>query len=407
MTQPLRLAYLISQYPAISHTFILREVRHLRALGLHIQVASINAPDRKPDQLTKAECEEADQTFYIKPAGLIGALKAHFYTLFTRPFSYLRGFGFAVSLGQWDLKKILYGIFYFVEAVMLGHWMRSHQLTHVHVHIPMAAATVALIAKRTFSITFSMTVHGPNEFYETSANYLSQKIQETAFICCISHFARSQLMMLSSPACWDKFELNRLGVDPSTFTPCPYRDSPSPFEVLCVGRLVSAKGQFILIQAVARLLAQGREVRLRFVGEGPDRQTLQEYVNQQRLNHHIVFAGAVNQEHIQEFYHQTDVFAIASFAEGIPVVLMEAMVMEIACISTHITGIPELIGQGQGILVPPSDVESLTHAIALLMDNPQLRRQIGQAGRDKILQEYELQKNVIQLAKIFQNRLRN
>ncbi|RKZ78318.1 MAG: colanic acid biosynthesis glycosyltransferase WcaL [Candidatus Parabeggiatoa sp. nov. 1] len=401
----IQIAYLISRYPAISHTFILREIRILRDLGFDISVASINAPDRKPEQLTATEREEAANTFYVKPAGLAKAIKAHLQTLLTQPLGYVRGLFFALRLGKFDLKKMLYGFFYFVEAVMIGQWMRHQQKSHLHVHIPMAAATVALIAHHIFPMTFSLTVHGPDEFYDTPGNYLTQKISDAAFICCISHFARSQLMMLSPPSVWNKLEISRLGVDPAKFTPRPFRQQPDPFEILCVGRLVPAKGQLILLEAVAHLIAQGRQLRLRLVGDGPDRQSLENEVRQRGLTAQVIFAGAVNQEQILDFYTSADVFALASFAEGIPVVLMEAMVMTIPCVSTQITGIPELIGIQQGILVAPSDAEALAQAITLLMDKPELRRQLGEAGRRQVLQNYELQRNTERLADIFRRRL--
>jgi len=146
---------------------------------------------------------------------------------------------------------------------------------------------------------------------------------------------------------WDKFEISPLGVDPAQFTPRPFRERPNPFEILCVGRLVPVKGQFILLKAVSNLIAQGRTLRLRYVGDGPDRQALEDEVKQQGLTEHILFEGAVNQDRILTFYTSADVFVLASFAEGLPVVLMEAMVMEIPCITTHITGVPELIKRGE------------------------------------------------------------
>ncbi len=402
----IRLGYLISQYPAISHTFILHEIRRLRHLGFEISVASINPPDRSAEQLTRIEREDAANTYYVKPDGIKGAIKAHFYTLMTQPLGYVRGLFFALRLGKFDLKKILYGFFYFVEAVMIGHWMRRLQLSHLHVHFAMAAASVGLILHRTFPIKYSITVHGPDDFYDTPGNYLTQKILEAAFICCISHFARSQLMMLSPHTAWDKLELSRLGVDPKIFTPRPFREEPNPYEVLCVGRLVPVKGQFILIEAVARLISEGRQLRLRFVGDGPDRQRLEDEVKQRQLTEQIVFEGAINQDRILDFYNSADVFTIASFAEGLPVVLMEAMAMEISCITTHITGIPELITSGKdGILVAASDIEALAEAIALLMDNPNLRLQIGKTGRQRVLKDYELQRNTERLADIFRRHL--
>ncbi|MBE9562996.1 MAG: colanic acid biosynthesis glycosyltransferase WcaL, partial [Proteobacteria bacterium] len=133
MNQP-RLAYLISQYPAISHTFILREIRMLRNFGFDINVASINSPDRNTEQLTDAEREEANDTYYIKPDGITGAIKAHIHTLITQPLNYLKGLFFALRLGGVDLKKILYNLFYFVEAIMIGQWMCKNKLSHLHVH---------------------------------------------------------------------------------------------------------------------------------------------------------------------------------------------------------------------------------------------------------------------------------
>ncbi|MCK5522458.1 MAG: glycosyltransferase family 4 protein [Thiomargarita sp.] len=402
----IRLGYLVSQYPAISHTFILHEIRRLRHLGFEISVASINPPDRCAEKLTRIEREEAANTYYVKPDGFKGAIKAHLYTLMTQPLGYMRGLFFALRLGQFDLKKILYGFFYFAEAVMIGHWMRQIKLSHLHVHFAMAAASVGLILHRTFPIKYSITVHGPDEFYDTSGNYLTPKILEAAFICCISHFARSQLMMLSPHTAWDKLELSRLGVDSKIFTPRPFREEPNPYEVLCVGRLVPVKGQFILIEAVARLISEGRQLRLRFVGDGPDRQRLEDEVKQRQLTEQVVFEGAINQDRILDFYNSADIFTIASFAEGLPVVLMEAMAMEIPCITTHITGIPELITSGKdGILVAASDIEALAKAIALLMDNPDLRLKIGKSGHQRVLEYYELQRNTERLADIFRRYL--
>lgn len=421
----IRLAYLISRYPAISHTFILREIRRLRHLGFEIMVASINATDRDPSQLTSEEREEMVHTFYIKPAGVIGAAKAHFYMLMTQPLRYVKGLFFALSLGKLDLKKILYGWFYFIEAVMVGHWMRQQQCYHLHVHFGMASATVGLIAKQTFPIHFSLTIHGPDEFYDVPSNYLAKKILHADFICCISYFASSQLMMLSPPSEWPKLEISPLGVDPTIFTPRPFRQYPNPFELLCVGRLVPVKGQFILIAAMERLIAQGRQVRLHLVGDGPDRENLAQTISQHQLTNHIILEGAINQDRILEFYKKADIFVLASFAEGLPVVLMEAMAMEIPCVTTHITGIPELfqeyintaitiqtstvtksmILQQYGLLVAPADVEALTNALMLLMDKPSLRLQLGQYGRHKVLRDYELQRNTERLAQIFRRRI--
>lgn len=401
----IKIGYLTSRYPAISHTFILREVNKLREHGFEIYTASINAVDRNPEQLTAQEQKEVDNTFYVKPSGIWGVLKAHVKTIFTHPIWYLKGLKFALSLNKTDLRKLLYNFFYFVEAVMVGQWMRSHKVNHLHVHFGMAAATVGLIAKHTFPIEFSMTIHGPDEFYNVDDNYLSQKILDAKFICCISNFARSQLMMLSPPSEWHKFDISPLGVDPKVFKLRQNQPASDVFEILCVGRLVPVKGQFILLNAVRKLLAEGRKVRLRYVGDGPDRATLEKMVADNQLNEYIIFEGAVNQDKILQFYQSAHIFTIASFAEGVPVVLMEAMMMGIPSISTHITGIPELIHQGEGLLVAPSDEEGLAQAIRKLMDDDNFYQQIAQAGHESVMERYELTKNTKRLAHIFEQRI--
>jgi colanic acid/amylovoran biosynthesis glycosyltransferase len=268
---PLHVAYLISRYPVISHAFILGEVRSLRKLGICVQVASINPPDRSEAHLTAEERDEAMSTFYVKSAGLRGVLVPHLATLIWQPLAYLKGVLFALRLGGADLIKLVFGLFYFVEAVMIGRWMTVRGLSYLHVHFATPAATVALLASRIFSITFSMTVHGPDEFYDTPGYRLPEKIGGARFVCCIGMYARSQLMKLSSPADWGKFEVVPLGVDPTVFTPAPISQDFSTFEVLCVGRLVPAKGQYILVAAIAHLVRTGRKVRLRVIGDGPDR----------------------------------------------------------------------------------------------------------------------------------------
>lgn len=403
---PVRLAYLVSRYPAISHTFILREVVRLRELGFDIEVASINAPDRPRERLTAVERDEATHTYYVKPHGALGALAALGTALVARPLGLLRGVALALRLGGADLKKLTYALFYLVEATMIGRWMARARVTHLHVHFATQAATVALLLRRIFPVTFSMTVHGPDEFYDTLGQSLSEKIAGARFICCIGQFARSQLMQLSPHEHWDKLELSPLGVDPAVFAPRPFRAAPDPFEVICVGRLTPAKGQAILLNAIARLRVDGRAVRLRVVGDGPDRPALERLVAERGLSSAVVFEGAVNQDRIRELYAAADAFALASFSEGIPVVLMEAMAMTIPCVTTFITGIPELIRDGHdGLLVAPSDAEGLAAAIARLMDDPALRRRLGEAGRARVEERYHLHHNIERLAAIYRRRL--
>ncbi len=404
-TKRRRIAYLISKYPDFSHTFILREVLALRERGLEIEVASINdAPPQ--NKLTQVERDEAARTFYVKRSGISGVLQAKLWLLLHRPAGLFHGLAFALKLGGSDPARALRCLFYYMEALLLAKWMHDRSITHLHVHFATPAATVGLILTRVFPITFSMTVHGPDEFYDVPGNFLAEKIEAAAFVVCISFFAQSQLMKLSPGRSWNKFALARLGVDTAQFSPRPLRTSPETFQILCVGRLVSTKGQRILIEAIAQLQHAGHKLQLQLVGDGPDRADLEALVRERNLSATVAFAGAVNQENIRAYYQAADVFALASFAEGIPVVLMEAMAMEIPCVATRINGIPELIEDGvDGLLVAPSDVDGMATAIKRLMSSAELRQSLGTAGRRRVQREYELSKSADRLADVFQRRL--
>jgi colanic acid/amylovoran biosynthesis glycosyltransferase len=401
--RPASLAYLVSQYPMLSMIFIIREVMQLRAMGFHIDVASINDADRSPKGLTADELSEAQRTHYVLAQGAVKALASHLLVFLSAPSAYARGLALAWRLGPWDLKRVFKNIVYFTEALMVGRWMKQIGQTHLHVHLGSQAATVGLFAREVFGVGYSITVHGPDEFYDAPGQYLTQKVMAADFIVCISHFARSQLMKLSPYEHWHKLHVSRLGVDPAVFAPRQaQRDPGQAFEVLCVGRLTPAKGQHLLVDAAKRLLDQGRRIHLRVVGAGTDAESLQAHVRVSGLQSHVTFEGAVNQDRIRDLYARADCFCIPSFAEGIPVVLMEAMAMGIPCVSTHITGIPELIRHGEtGLLAAPSDVKGLAENIALLMDQPELVQRMATQARAKVMADYDLARNVDSLAGIF------
>ena len=399
----MRLAYLVSQYPAINHTYILREIRTLRAIGFDIDVISVRPPDRPPSKLSAEELEELRETYTVMTAGSSAILAAHVLTFLRRPLAYLTGLWEAVRLSGADPRKAISNIIYFGEAVVVGNRLMRLGLHHLHCHY---ASTLALFVARIFPVTYSVTIHGSAEFDNVGGSYLAQKVAGARFVCAISFYGRSQLMRASQPRYWDKLEVNPLGVDCARFLPPPPRGDQSPFEVLCVGTLTSAKGLPVLINAVDRLVRQGRSIRLRLVGGGPDRQDLESAVATRGLQGRVTLEGNCNQDRVQGFYRTADLFALASFAEGIPVALMEAMAMELPCVATWITGIPELIRHGiDGWLVPPGDEEQLADAIAKLMDDPELRRKLGRSARIRVQEKYDLERNTERLAEIYRRRL--
>jgi colanic acid/amylovoran biosynthesis glycosyltransferase len=398
---PRKLGYLISQYPALNHTFILREVRSLRSSGFEVHTVSVRRPDRALTQLSAEEADEHRRTFSILGAGIRHALRAHAAVLWRHPWRYLRGLLLAWSLSRGTPRLLVTHTFYFLEAVVAGEYFARHGVAFVHTHF---SSTVLLILGRVFPIDYSMTVHGSGEFDDVVGFHMAEKVAGARFIATISHYGSSQVMRACDPMHWHKVLVLPLGIDVEAFAPRParLRAAGEPFRLVFVGRLASAKAPHMLIEALAILHSAGRNVVLTIVGDGPTRASLEQTIGAAGLSAAVHLAGACNHDRVADFLAQSDAFVLTSFAEGVPVVLMEAMAMELPCVSTWITGIPELIDNGkEGLLVPPASPQDIARAVACLMDDPAMALRLGKEGRRKITGSYDLTRNVRRLGAVF------
>jgi len=387
-----QIAYLVSQYPAYNHTFILREIRLLRRQGFTVPVVSIRKPDRLPEQCTAEEREEFGYTRAVLGASPLSLAGTHLRTILTQPAGYLHGLAAALRLSRGAPREILSHLFYFVEAVVAGDWMSQDGCRHFHTHF---ASTVGLLVTRIYPLTMSITLHGPDEFKDPVLFHLREKIEASRMLSAISFYARSQMMLAAPQKEWSKILVHRLGVDPQLFAPAVFRPAPDVFSLICVGRLAPVKAQSVLLDALLLLKQDNRKFRLRLVGDGPDRTMLEKQTAILGLQGEVSFEGVQNQDRVRALYQETDVMVLASFAEGVPVVLMEAMAMEIACVATGITGIPELIRpEVDGLLAPPGDPAALAAAIGRLMDDPELRHRLGRSARMQVMERYDLARNV-------------
>ncbi len=391
----LRLAYLLSIYPAISHTFFLNEIAGLRKLGFAIDVASINRPEHACGRASPLEASEAETTFYIKAMNPLRILLVLSSTYFRHPLVILRGLRAALSLAPWNLPAQAYALLYLAEALLFGDWLRRRGHRHLHIHFGGPVATVGMLAAIAWQLSYSVMIHGPEEFYDVEKFYLRKKVERAQFVLCISEYCRSQVMKVSDPAHWSKLHVVRLGVDLEHFKPAIGSSSKDVLEILCVGRLVPAKGHLILLRAFAILHHKGHKVRLRLIGDGPERNALQSAVALEELEDCVILDGALDHEETRSKLMQADIFVLASFAEGVPVALMEAMALQIPCVSTFVAGIPELIRDGvDGLLVPPSSVHALAVALESLITHPEMRRRFAISGRARVQHLYDLHKNL-------------
>jgi colanic acid/amylovoran biosynthesis glycosyltransferase len=399
-----RLAYLLSTYPAISHTFFLNEITELRKLGFSIDAASVNKPAWPPGMPSQQEASALETTFYVKGVKPSRVLYTLFTIALTHPAVFARGVRSALRLDRWNLPATAYALFYLAEALLLGDWLRRHGHQHLHVHFGGPVATVGMLTSMAWRVPYSLMIHGPDEFYDVDKFYLRQKVEQAAFVLCISDYSRSQIMKVSDPALWGKLHVVRLGVDLNRFAPNPAMDRRDTTEIICIGRLVPAKGHLILLHAFSELLRRGYDVRLRLIGDGQERGRIESFISRENLGGSVILDGALNHEATRQKLGQADIFVLASFAEGVPVALMEAMAMGIPCISTFVAGIPELIRDGlDGLLVPPSSEQSLRAALERLISDANLRHTLARAGRRRVEELYDLERNVNLLAGVMQS----
>ncbi|UZJ41337.1 glycosyltransferase family 4 protein [Prosthecochloris sp. SCSIO W1101] len=395
------IGYLCSEYPAISHTFIYREIESIRKAGISVHTASIRKPSDL-DVMTPDEQREADKTLMVLSRSPLAILKAHLHCLKKNFPGYLKMTASALKLFTTGPKSPIKAFAYLAEAGILLEWAHHNNITHIHEHFANPTALVTRLMKHYGGVSYSLSIHGPDIFYTVDSAMLPEKIRDASFIRCISHYCRSQIMRISAPSEWSRYHIVRCGVDPALYSPRP-EPSNEITQLLCVGRLVPAKGQHILLEACTRLKAKGYTFHLTMVGDGPDRTSLENSTAESGLDGTVTFTGALGQDKVRTYYDKADIFILASFAEGVPVVLMEAMAKEIPVIATRITGIPELIDHGKdGQLAVPGDSHNLAEEIEKLLENPPLRRKLAEAGRRKVLEQYNQHSNNTGMVKLFQ-----
>lgn len=388
------IAYLVSEYPHIRHTYLLREIRGLRKLGWRIETLAMRCEARPSGIYTAEEREERERSFYILAAGVTEIVRAHVATFLRHPAGFLRAL----------VKALRYsrsGLFYFVEAVVAGRHLTRVGIAHVHTHY---ASTVTWLMRVIFPIRISMSMHGSGEFDDPRGFRLSEKIAASEFVRAISLFGRSQLMRACPAEGWDKLEVCRLGVEPGAAIDRARRTVGAPFRLLCVGGMAAPRAFDVLIEALASLANPA--ISLTLVGDGPDRTRLEKLAARRDVAARVEFAGWKTQDELRPIYAAADAFVFSSFAEGIPVALMEAMAVSLPCVAPWVAGIPELIRDGfDGILTAPSDVDGMAEAIRRLHDSPELCRALGASARARIEEQYDLDRNIDELSRTLERRL--
>ncbi len=389
---PRKVAYLMSRFPKISETFILYEMLELERLGLQIEVFPLI---REHEQVSHPEAQDIVARMHWQPPYCRAVFAAQGYWLRHAPGAYLRAWWHAISGNIGVPRFLLRTLLIVPQAALYARRMQALDIDHMHAHWATHPTLAAYVIRTLTGIPYSFTAHAHDIYAERPM--LAAKIEHAAFVVTISEYNRQFLQQLYGQAAVEKMVVIHCGIDPDVFQPRAAIAPHDRFTMLCVGRLEAQKGHPYLIEACARLKRAGVRFCCQLVGEGKDRQRIEAQIAQLGLQEDIILLGQQPRLRVHELLDRADLFILPSVAtsngrqEGIPVALMEALAMGKPCISTAISGIPELIEDGHtGLLVPECDAQALAHAVQRLHDNPAWGRQLAQAGRDHVLQAFNL-----------------
>jgi glycosyltransferase involved in cell wall biosynthesis len=395
----MRIGYLVNQYPKVSHTFIRREIHALEARGIEVVRYSLRrVSEPLADPADRCEVERTRVVLDVGVAGVAAAIARHA----RRPKKLAQASALAAKIGVRSDRGLAVHGAYLGEACVLREWMERDRIDHLHAHFGTNPAAVAMLARMLGGPSYSFHVHGPEEFDKPAAIALGEKIEHARFVCAVSSFGRSQLYRWARPHDWSKVHLVRCGIEDS-FHARPITEVPSEPRLVSIGRLNEQKGQLLLIEALAHLANEGVAFELTLVGDGELRDAVESAIARHRLSDRVHITGWASGELVRESILRSRALVLPSFAEGLPVVIMEAFGLGRPVLATYVGGIPELVEAGRsGWLVPAGDVRATVDALReiLALPSEELARRAA-IGRRAVLERHDVRVTAGTLAELF------
>lgn len=385
-----KIAYFTSLYPAPSHTFIRREVDELRRQGLEVHTFSVRTPD--VEHCKSPEDRQAfETTYYLLPVRPALYVREHVKAMASSPIAYLRTALAALGHRAPGIKALIWSLAYFLESIVLASELQRRKINHVHNHFANPSATVSFLATRFLGIKWSLTLHGHSETDYPAGILLGRKLEAATFAACVSHFGRAQAYRTIAPSHWGKLSIVRCALDLRQLPDPRPRVPGAPFRFICVARLSPEKGHFGLLEAFARVRQISPHCELVLIGEGPEKDQIQQEIVRLGLIRCVTLLGALPENETLKEIAKSDALVLASFIEGLPVVLMEAMALRKPVIAPHIAGIPDMIQHGEnGLLFDAADWNSLEDQMWTLLVDTNRRTKFSSAGRATIEREFEV-----------------
>lgn len=397
----MRVAYLINQYPKVSHSFIRREIQALERLGLDISRVAIRGWDLElADPVDEAE---RSKTTYVLKQGIFVLLWSLVRMLLLQPARLMSALSLALQMTRQSDRHLLMHIAYLAEACRIVPWMSKWGIGHLHAHFGTNSAEVAMLVHELGGPPWSFTVHGPEEFDRKLVIGLAEKVRRSAFVVSISSFGRAQLYRLVDHELWPKIHVVHCGVDAS-FEALPKQANELSRRFVCVGRLCEQKGQILLLEAAKLLSAKGIRFEIVLAGDGDMRPALENFIAHNDLAGIVRITGWISGDQVRQEMIASRALVLPSFAEGLPVVIMEAMASRRPIISTYVAGIPELVRDGRdGWLIPAGDVDALVHAMEACLTLPDASiAEMGVDAREQVLKRHSIDIEARKLAGLFE-----
>jgi len=397
----MKVAYFINQYPKVSHTFIRREIAALERIGVAVERMALRGWDA---EVTDPEdVAERGRTRYVLQGGVRSLVVDGLVDALRRPAATWRGLRLAWAMSRRSERPFPFHLAYLLEASRVVRWLRASGIRHVHAHFGTNSAEVAMLAHELGGASYSFTAHGPEEFDKPDALGLAAKIARAAFVVAISSFGRSQLCRWVPGAQWARIAVVHCGLESDFFVAAQELRAAPVARLVCVGRLCEQKGQLLLVAAAAKLAREGIAFELVLAGDGEMRADIEAAIAAGGLAHRVRITGWISSAQVRDELLASRALVLPSFAEGLPVVVMEAMALGRPVISTFIAGIPELVRDGrEGWLIPAGDVDGLATAIRACLDTDAERLlEVGRAAHARVLERHRVDASAAQLKQLF------
>ncbi|WP_424979913.1 glycosyltransferase [Leisingera sp. S232] len=396
----MKIAYVLNTYPQPSHSFIRRELQALERQGAEVLRLAMRPSETA---LTDpGDQEEAKRTEYVLHAGAARLLADLAREALAAPRRFAHALALSLKLARASGRGFLRHLIYLGEAAHVKRRCAAAGVQHVHAHFGTNSAAVAMLAHVLGGPGYSFTVHGPEEFDAPHALSLADKVSRAAFTVAVSSFGKSQLSRWAPFAKWDRLKVVHCGIEPERFSdPAPLPQGA--LRLAAIGRFVEQKGQMVLVRAMAGLVQKIPDVHLALIGDGEMRPELEAAIADLGLQQNITLTGWLAEAGVREELARAHALVMPSFAEGLPMVVMEAMAAARPVIATYIAGTPELVVPGQtGWLVPAGDETALAEAVLeLAQASPDQRAAMGQTGRTRVLERHVSSREAGKLAAHF------